>query len=61
MKMWRISPDHLSHDIMLLAKHISENSNILQNRISGNRWQQCNMEVTPTNILQDLLPEKNNN
>ena len=47
---------------MLLAKHISGKSNILPDRIS--RFQvtdgllrQYNMEVTPTNIPQDLLPE----
>ena len=52
----------IQHHIMLLAKHISGKSNILPDRIS--RFQvtdgllrQYNMEVTSTNIPQDLLPE----
>ena len=74
-KQWRISSTNIirplvmeaiQHNIMLLAKHISGKSNILPDRIS--RFQvtdgllrQYNMEVTPTDIPQDLLPEKLHN
>ena len=52
----------IQHNIMLLAKHISGKSNILPDRISrfqvtDGLLQRYNMEVTPTNIPQDLLPK----